>query len=81
GMKWGYGLLLTTEQEPGYRSPGSGFWAGLFNTYFWIDPSADLAGAIYCQSLPFADPAILGILRKVESQVYLDSERPRRAPR
>ena len=24
GMKWGYGLLLTTDQEPDFRAPGSG---------------------------------------------------------
>lgn len=70
GMKWGYGVLLTAEQESGYRSPGSGSWAGLFNTYFWIDPSSNLSGAIYSQFLPFADPAILGICRNVENQVY-----------
>ncbi|WP_037079500.1 serine hydrolase domain-containing protein [Pseudonocardia spinosispora] len=70
GLKWGYGVLLTTEQEPGYRSPGSGSWAGLFNTYFWVDPGSDLTGAIYSQFVPFADPAILGVCRDVEKQVY-----------
>src|SRR5262249_14784305 len=36
GYKWGYGLLLNTADQPGRRRAGSGAWAGLFNTHFWI---------------------------------------------
>jgi hypothetical protein len=37
GWKWGYGLLLNATDVPGGRRAGSGSWAGLFNTHFWID--------------------------------------------
>ena len=37
GFKWGLGLLLNTEQQPGMRAAGSGAWAGIFNTHFWVD--------------------------------------------
>ena len=36
--KWGLGFLITADQVPGKRSPGSLSWAGINNTYFWIDP-------------------------------------------
>src|SRR5262249_16957969 len=34
--KWGLGFLITTDQVPGKRSPGSLSWGGINNTYFWI---------------------------------------------
>ena len=37
GYKFGLGLLLNTEDQPGARAAGSGAWAGLFNTHFWVD--------------------------------------------
>jgi CubicO group peptidase (beta-lactamase class C family) len=67
GMKWGLGLLLNTQRAPGMRAAGSGAWAGLFNTHFWVDPESRVTGAIYTQTLPFVEPRVL--------QVYLDFER------
>ena len=45
-------------------------WAGLANTYFWVDPSRHVAGVILTQILPFADPGVLGLYAKFESGVY-----------
>jgi methyl acetate hydrolase len=67
GLKWGYGLLLNTEQQPGMRAAGSGGWAGIFNTHYWIDPTSGITGAIYTQTLPFVEPSAL--------QLYVDFER------
>ena len=47
---WGLGLHLTLDGIEGMRRPGTGDWAGLFNCYFWIDPAADVAGAIFSRS-------------------------------
>lgn len=54
GFKWGYGLLLNTEDVPGGRRAGTGAWAGLFNTHFWVDRSTGICASIYTNSLPFA---------------------------
>ena len=59
GYKWGWGLLLNTQDVPGHRRAGSGAWAGLLNTHFWIDPAAGVTGAIYTQFLPFVTPEAL----------------------
>lgn len=53
GLKWGYGLLLNTEDVPGGRRAGSGAWAGLFNTHFWVDRTSGVCASIYTNSLPF----------------------------
>src|ERR1700761_1465773 len=57
--KWGYGFLITVDQLPGMRSPGSLSWGGINNTYFWIDPARGVAGTILMQYLPFADSKAL----------------------
>jgi methyl acetate hydrolase len=69
-LKWGLGLLLNQEGLPGMRAPGSGAWAGVFNTHFWVDPTNRLTGAIFTQLLPFADPAAFGLLIDYELALY-----------
>ena len=55
-QKWGLGFLINTAQTPQGRSPGSLAWAGLANTFFWIDPTQRVTGVFLTQILPFFDP-------------------------
>jgi methyl acetate hydrolase len=68
--KWSLGFMISTEAVPGGRSAGSLAWAGLGNTYFWIDPAKEIAGVILMQLLPFADPKALALLDAFERAVY-----------
>jgi CubicO group peptidase (beta-lactamase class C family) len=68
--KWGYGFLITVDQLPGMRSPGSLSWGGINNTYFWIDPARGVAGTILMQYLPFADAKALEVYRAFERGTY-----------
>jgi CubicO group peptidase (beta-lactamase class C family) len=68
--KWGLGFLITTDQVPGKRSPGSLSWGGINNTYFWIDPSRGIAGVILMQYLPFADAKALAVYDAFERGTY-----------
>ena len=68
--KWGLGFMISTETVPGGRGAGSLAWAGLGNTYFWIDPRAGVAGIILMQLLPFADHKALAVLDAFERAVY-----------
>jgi CubicO group peptidase (beta-lactamase class C family) len=68
--KWGLGFMINTEQVPGGRSAGSLTWAGLGNTYFWIDPARNIAGVIMMQLVPFADGKALDVYAKFERAVY-----------
>jgi CubicO group peptidase (beta-lactamase class C family) len=68
--KWGLGFMINTETAPTGRSAGSLAWAGLANTYFWIDPTKNIAGVILMQLLPFADPQALQTFADFESGLY-----------
>jgi CubicO group peptidase (beta-lactamase class C family) len=68
--KWGLSFLITTAKTPEGRSAGSLAWAGLANTYFWIDPTRDVAGVILMQVLPFADGKCLEAFAGFERGVY-----------
>jgi len=75
--KWGLSFLINTAKTPEGRSPGSLAWAGLANTYYWIDPARDITGVILMQVLPFADHKCLDAFAAFESGVYagLDAQR------
>jgi CubicO group peptidase (beta-lactamase class C family) len=68
--KWGLGFMVSTEPVLGGRSAGSLAWAGLGNTYFWIDLGRGVAGVILMQLLPFGDPKALALLDQFEKAVY-----------
>ena len=68
--KWGLGFLITTDQVPGKRSPGSLSWGGINNTFFWIDPARGIAGVIMMQYLPFADAKALATYDAFERGAY-----------
>ena len=68
--KWGLGFMISTAPVAGGRSAGSLAWAGLANTYFWIDPSKGIAGVILMQLLPFADAKALAAFDGFEKAIY-----------
>jgi methyl acetate hydrolase len=68
--KWGLGFMISTAPVPGGRSAQSLAWAGLGNTYFWIDPAKGIAGVILMQLIPFADPKALGVFDGFEKALY-----------
>jgi methyl acetate hydrolase len=69
-LKWGLGLLLNQAQQPGMRAAGSGAWAGMFNTHFWVDPASRVTGSIFSQTLPFAEPAAFQLYADFEQALY-----------
>jgi methyl acetate hydrolase len=77
--KWGLSFLINTKKTAEGRSPGSLAWAGLANTYFWIDPAHKIGGVILTQLLPFADPKVLELFGKFESGVYQELDREKHA--
>ncbi len=68
--KWGLSFLINTEAGHAGRSAGSLTWAGLNNTYYWLDPVKKIAGVFMTQTLPFADHTVLQALDSFESAVY-----------
>jgi methyl acetate hydrolase len=68
--KWGLGFLINTSAYEGGRSAGSLAWAGLYNTFFWIDPKRSVCGVLMMQFLPFGDKEAIGLLGDFERAVY-----------
>ncbi len=67
---WGYSFMTNRERAPTGRSPNSLMWAGLANTYFWIDRSAGIGGYWATQILPFHDAASYPGFVEFEATVY-----------
>ena len=69
-QSWGLGFHLTLADLPGMRSNGTGDWAGVFNSYYWIDRSKGIGGVLMTQLLPFFDMPVIETLMGFEMAVY-----------
>ena len=71
------GKVVNQHGEPveGGRSAGSLAWAGIFNTYFWVDPTQDTCGVLMTQVLPFYDAKVVELLNQFERAVYSHANR------
>ena len=69
-QSWGLGFHLTLTDLPGMRSSGTGDWAGVFNSYYWIDRSKGIGGVLMTQLLPFFDMPVIETLLGFEMAVY-----------
>jgi len=68
--KFGLGFGINTKPVAGGRSAGSLAWAGIFNTFFWIDPPRKTCAVILTQVLPFADDATVSVVEQFEHAIY-----------
>ena len=68
--KWGLGFLINTDPYAGGRSAGSLAWAGLFNTFYWIDVKRSICAVLLMQFLPFVDREAVGLLNDFEQAIY-----------
>ena len=67
---WGLGFLINPESGPHGRAAGSLAWAGIANSYYWIDPASDVAAVLMMQFMPFGDPAAQAVYAGFERAVY-----------
>jgi methyl acetate hydrolase len=67
---WGLGFHLFTEDLPGMRRAGSGDWAGLYNSYFWLDRASGIAVTFLTQVLPFFDERVVETMLAIEQATY-----------
>lgn len=67
---WGLvGMVNDAETDTG-RSAGSIGWAGLANTFWWIDARRAQAAVIGTQLLPFGDPFVLDLVGCYERALH-----------
>ena len=67
----GIGFPAGCASQPGanMRRPGSMSWAGINNTFFWVDPQQQIGVIVLMQMLPFYDDAAIRVLQGVEGLV------------
>jgi CubicO group peptidase (beta-lactamase class C family) len=70
GMQWGLSFLINPQPMPTGRSAGSLAWAGLANSYYWIDPVKQVTGVYATQLLPFFDAKAVQLFQEFETAVY-----------
>jgi CubicO group peptidase (beta-lactamase class C family) len=68
--KWALSFYMNSAPAPTGRSANSLAWAGLANTYYWIDPARRITGVILMQILPFFDTHAIKLFRDFETAVY-----------
>ena len=67
---WSLAFQINHEAAPTGRPAGGMMWAGLANSYYWIDPTNGLAGVYLTQIFPFADHKSLPLYLDFEKAVY-----------
>jgi methyl acetate hydrolase len=72
GEEKSWGLTFQIHEQAGNtgRPKGTLSWAGLANSYYWIDRTNGVAGAYLSQILPFADAKSIGLYYDFERAVY-----------
>jgi CubicO group peptidase (beta-lactamase class C family) len=65
----GPSFMINNTPAPTGRSVGSLAWAGLANTYYWIDQAKGVGGVYATQILPFADTKSLPLFYAFEKAV------------
>jgi CubicO group peptidase (beta-lactamase class C family) len=66
---WGLSFLVNRAMTPQGRSAGGLAWAGLGNTYYWIDHGRGTAGVFLTQILPFFDAKAVALFRGFEARM------------
>ena len=70
GDTFGLGFQINPLPYKNGRAANSMAWAGLWNTFFWIDPKSNLCAVILMQSSPFFDAPAIQTLQAFEEAVY-----------
>lgn len=68
--RWGLSFILNTEDVAGGRAANSLAWAGVHNTFYWIDPTRQVTAVLMMQLLPANDPRVLATLDSYERALY-----------
>lgn len=67
---WSYTFMVNKEEAPTGRPAGSIGWAGLANSFYWIDRKNGVGGYWATQILPFGDPVSFVGYLDFETAVY-----------
>lgn len=64
------GWAIETNPNEKIRPQNTGYWAGIFNSYYTFDPENELAIIYFSQFLPFNDETSFSLYKKFEEKIY-----------
>lgn len=67
---WSLAFQINHAPLPTGRPAGGLMWAGLANSYYWLDQATGIAGVYITQIFPFADTQSLPLYYDFETAVY-----------
>lgn len=67
---WSLAFQINDQPAPTGLPAGSMMWAGLANSYYWIDPHNGIAGVYMTQILPFVDPKSAPLFLSFQRAAY-----------
>jgi methyl acetate hydrolase len=72
GVPKSWSLAFQINHEPTFtgRPAGGLMWAGLANSFYWIDPATGVGGVYMTQIFPFADKESVPLYYDFETAVY-----------
>lgn len=68
--KFGFGFALNSRPSSAGRGANTLAWAGIFNTFFWIDREKQVAAVLMTQMLPGLEPGPAKLLEEFDRAVY-----------
>ena len=73
--KWGLAWAIDNQGREYGRKPGTVFWGGMMNTYFYIDYSSGITACIFTQHLPFNHPATTSLFDAFSKVIYRGNDK------
>ena len=67
---FGLGFALNSKTAGTARGANTMTWAGIMNTFFWIDREKQVTAVLMSQMLPGLDPGAAGLLEEFDRAVY-----------
>ena len=68
--KWGLAWAIDNEGKEYGRKPGTVFWGGMMNTYFYIDFKSGVTACIFSQHIPFNHIATTSLFDEFSEIIY-----------
>jgi CubicO group peptidase (beta-lactamase class C family) len=72
---FGLGFALNSKPTSAGRGADTISWAGIYNTFFWIDRQNQVAAVLLTQLLPFLDAGATKLLQDFDRAVYVSQSR------
>ncbi|KAG5355185.1 Acyltransferase LovD [Yarrowia sp. C11] len=67
---WGISFMQTIEPTQTGRGANVGWWAGIMNSFWWVDREKGVAGLCQAQILPFGDMDTMVLWQTIEAITY-----------